>query len=66
MITLEKLGVNANDCLYIDDREGNLKTAENLGMKAIMLNSRKVEYNGNVYSDFKDIYSDWVKRNDNA
>ena len=43
-LTMEKLGVNAGECLYVDDRRRNLGVAQKLGMKAVMLNSRNVEW----------------------
>lgn len=52
-ITIEKLGVPAEECLYIDDREGNLNAASKLGMQTIMLNSRNVTYEGKVANDFQ-------------
>ena len=33
-LTIEQLGVNAEDCVYVDDRETNLVAAERVGMKA--------------------------------
>lgn len=42
LLTVEKLGVDAEDCLYIDDREENLESAKNVGMSTIMFNSRNV------------------------
>ena len=44
--TIEKLGVKAEECIYIDDREGNLEAAKKVGMKPVLLNSRKVSYEG--------------------
>lgn len=54
-LTIDKLKVKAEDCLYIDDREGNLKTAEKLGMKTVMLNSRNVQYSGDAVNSFKEL-----------
>ncbi len=54
-LTIDKLKVKAKDCLYIDDREGNLKAAEKLGMKTIMLNSRNVQYSGDAVNSFKEL-----------
>ena len=44
--TIEKLGVNVEDCIYIDDRRGNLEAAKKVGMTPILLNSRNVSYEG--------------------
>lgn len=54
-LTIDKLKVKAEDCLYIDDREGNLKTAEKIGMKTVMLNSRNVQYSGDAVNSFKEL-----------
>lgn len=54
-LTIEQLGVNAQDCFYIDDREGNLAAAEKLGMKAIMFNSRNSVYSGNTVCNFREL-----------
>ena len=54
-LTIEKLAVKPEDCLYIDDREGNLEAAGKLGMKTIMLNSRNVSYTGDVAADFGEL-----------
>ncbi len=53
--TIDKLGVNAEDCLYVDDREGNLEAAQKVGMKPVMLNSRNSFYTGDVVNDFKEL-----------
>lgn len=55
LITLKKLGVSPEDCLYIDDREGNLEAAKALGMKTVMLNSRNVRYYGKTADTFNEI-----------
>lgn len=54
-LTIDKLGVQADDCLYVDDREGNLLAAQKVGMKAVMINSRHVEYAGDVVNSFKEL-----------
>ena len=54
-LTIEKLAVKPEDCLYIDDREGNLEAAGKLGMKTMMLNSRNVSYAGDVVADFNEL-----------
>ena len=46
LFTIEKLGVNAEDCIYIDDRRSNLGAAKKVGMNPILLNSRNVPYDG--------------------
>lgn len=54
-LTIDKLGVNAEDCLYVDDREGNLEAAEKTGMNTVMINSRNVSYAGDVVHNFKEL-----------
>ena len=51
-LTMEQLGYNAEDCLYVDDREGNLEVASKAGMNAVLFNSRNVQYEGNTVTDF--------------
>ncbi|QHQ62975.1 HAD-IA family hydrolase [Anaerocolumna sedimenticola] len=50
--TIEQLGCNAEDCFYVDDREGNLEAASKVGMNAIMFNSRNVQCEGSTVTDF--------------
>ena len=40
-IALEKLDLHANECVFIDDRDYNLKPAEELGMKTILFKNNK-------------------------
>ena len=56
-LTIEQLGVNAEDCVYVDDRETNLAAAERVGMKAILLGSRTGLYTGTVVNDFGELVS---------
>ncbi len=51
-LTIEQLGCNAEDCFYVDDREGNLEVASKVGMNAILFNSRNVQCEGNTVTDF--------------
>lgn len=55
LLTIEKLGLNAEDCIYVDDREGNLAAAKKVGMKPVMLNSRNVSYEGVVVNSFDEL-----------
>ena len=41
-LTLEKLGVSAEECIYVDDRRRNLGAANKVGMHPILFNSRNV------------------------
>lgn len=52
---LERLGCSANKCTYVDDRVENVEAAESIGMKAILFNSRSVEYNGNTVTSFEEL-----------
>ena len=54
-MTLEKLGIPAADCIYVDDRVKNLKAAALLGMHAIQLNSRGEEYSGESFRTFREL-----------
>ena len=55
LITIDKLGVNAEDCIYIDDRTGNLNAAKKVGMKPILLNSRNELYEGISVNSFDEL-----------
>lgn len=55
LYTIEKLGVNAQDCIYVDDRRSNLNPARRLGMKPVLLNSRKVAYEGVSVDSFDEL-----------
>ena len=54
-LTIEKLAVKAEECLYIDDRRGYLEAAKRVGMNAILLNSRNVPYEGDVVNNFEEL-----------
>ena len=47
--------MDAEDCIYIDDREGNLEAAKKLGMKTVLLNSRNVSYQGVSVDSFDEL-----------
>lgn len=51
-ITIEQLGCRAEDCLYVDDREGNLDVASKIGMNTVLFNSRNVLYDGTTVTSF--------------
>ena len=55
LLTTTKLGVNAEDCIYVDDREGNLAAAKKVGMKPILLNSRNISYEGVAVNNFDEL-----------
>jgi len=54
-LTLEHLGCEAEDCFYVDDREGNLEAASKVGMKTILFNSRNVQYTDKMVNDFVEL-----------
>lgn len=54
-LTIEKLGLKAKDCIYIDDRRGNLTAAKKMGLYPILLNSRNVEYEGISVNNFTEL-----------
>lgn len=54
-ITLDALGVRAADCVYVDDRRTNLRAAAGMGMRAVMLNSRHVKYDGETIDSFAEL-----------
>ena len=51
-LTIEQLGCKAEDCLYVDDRKGNLEAANKIGMNVVLFNSRNIQYEGTSVSDF--------------
>lgn len=53
--TIDKLGVDAEDCIYVDDRRSNLNTARKLGMQPVLMNSRDVPYEGVSVRDFDEL-----------
>ena len=55
LLTMEKLGMKAEDCIYVDDRTGNLNAAKKVGMTPILLNSRNESYEGVAVSDFEEL-----------
>jgi len=55
LYTIERLGVNAEDCFYVDDRRSNLGAANRIGMKPILFNSRNVFYEGVMVNGFDEL-----------
>ena len=53
--TLERLGCNAADCVYVDDRRYNLAAAQALGMDAVLFNSRGVDYDCKAVHSFEEL-----------
>ncbi|MBO4697542.1 MAG: HAD-IA family hydrolase [Lachnospiraceae bacterium] len=40
-ILLSRYGLNASECVFLDDRTDNIETAENLGIRGIIVNHRE-------------------------
>ncbi len=57
MLTLDKLGLPASDCIYVDDRRCNLAAAQSLGMDTVLFNSRSVLYEGKTVVSFEELAS---------
>ncbi len=54
-LTIEQLNCKAEECLYVDDRLGNLKAASKVGMETILFNSRNTQYEGNKVTSFSQL-----------
>ena len=54
-LTLDRLGLPAADCIYVDDRRSNLMAATSLGMDAVLFNRRNVPYDGKTVNSFKEL-----------
>ena len=52
-LTARRLGMAAQDCLYVDDRRKNLGSAQAVGMDAVLFNSRHVPYDGKTVESFR-------------
>lgn len=53
-LTLKKLGVFSEECLYVDDRPGNLEAARNLGLRTVMMGSQP-GWNGERVENFVEL-----------
>lgn len=51
--TLEKLGCDAEQCVFVDNSVSNLLVAEELGIQTILFNRDGVEYEGRIVDDFE-------------
>lgn len=52
-LALSKIGLKANECIYIDDMSKNLPTAQQLGMKAIQFKGLDILKNELIYCGVK-------------
>lgn len=50
--TLERLGCDAKQCIFVDNSVSNLLVAEELGIQTILFNCDGVEYEGRIVDDF--------------
>jgi len=53
--TLNKLGVSASDCLFVDNSVENLNAAEALGITPILFNRDGEDYNGTTVNSFAEL-----------
>lgn len=51
--TLERLGCDAKQCIFVDNSVSNLLVAEELGIQTILFNRDDVEYEGRIVDDFE-------------
>lgn len=54
-IALSKINKNAPDCIFVDNSVDNLKTAQSMGMEAILFNRDNVTYLGKMVYSFKEL-----------
>ena len=54
-LMIDRLALPARNCIYIDDRRGNLAAAKSVGMETILFNSRNVEYDGRTVFNFDEL-----------
>jgi putative hydrolase of the HAD superfamily len=59
--TIEQLGCTSADCVYVDDRQGNLEAAKKIGMNTVLFNSRGVQYEGDTVNNFKELTNRLIK-----
>lgn len=55
ILTIDKLGCSASDCIYVDDREFNLEAAKSLGMDTVLFNTRNVQYENKTVNNFEEL-----------
>lgn len=60
LLTIEKLGLDPEDCYYVDDRRSFLEAAKKVGMNPILLNSRNVSYAGVVVNGFDELLENFI------
>lgn len=55
--TLERLGRDAGDCIFVDNSSKNLLVAERFGIQTVLFNRDGEEYSGVVVNDFEELES---------
>jgi len=55
-ITLERLGIPGEECIFIDNSVENLRVANEFGMDVILFNRDSEEYNGKIVYSFDELY----------
>lgn len=54
-ITLKQAQVNANECLFIDDNQNNILSAQKLGINSILFNRHNEPYTGEKVHSFEEL-----------
>jgi putative hydrolase of the HAD superfamily len=54
-IALERLGVSANECVFIDNSTANLRTAAKIGMDVILFNRDNEDFDGKIVYSFDEL-----------
>ena len=54
-IALDRLGVPAGDCIFIDNSAENLRVARSLGMDTVLFNRDGEEYDGKIVYSFQEL-----------
>ena len=55
LYTLQKLGCEPEQCVFVDNSVKNLLVAEELGIQTILFNRDGEEYDGRVVNDFEEL-----------
>jgi len=54
-ISLERLGISADKCIFIDNSVANLRTASKFGMDVILFNRDNEKYDGKIVYSFDEL-----------
>lgn len=55
LYTLQKLGCEPDQCVFVDNSVKNLLVAEELGIQTILFNRDGEEYDGRVVNNFEEL-----------